>query len=203
MPSAARSSVLWPGLGIFPVPNLVYQEYEISEVAASSRQRPLCRSTPSRTKFMSSSTLADLHNSAITSSRILRKPSQYDATVPRPYTGKDVNEVIRTNLLKILGGRKPENYCGQARDPERLVYVTGGKKGRPVAPRALRYALEGVNAPRLDLIAAIAHKEGLQPYQLLFEDFDPSNAPVVVSKSQQELLERIKEDFAVRVGGEK
>ena len=113
----------------------------------------------------------------------------------KKYEGPDVNELIRTNLLKILGNAKPETYCGKKGDPERLMYVTGNKKGKPVAPRALRYAVEGVNAPRLDLIVAIAHKEGLQPYQLLFEEFDPKNAPVVVTKEQQALLTRIREDF--------
>ena len=136
------------------------------------------------------------HNSAIPSSRILRAPGFYDGGMPKKeYRGPDMNELIRTNLLKILGNAKPETYCGKKGDPERLMYVTGSKKGKPVAPRALRYAIEGVNAPRLDLIVAVAHKEGLQPYQLLFEEFDPKNAPVVVTKQQQALLARIREDF--------
>lgn len=107
-----------------------------------------------------------------------------------------MNELIKGNLAKILGARKPEAYCGKKGDPERLIYVTGSKKGRPVAPRALRYVIEGVNAPRLDLIAAVAHKEGLQPYQLLFPDFDPTNAPVMISKEQDALLKRFRQDFA-------
>ena len=135
------------------------------------------------------------HNSAKSASRILRGALSYAFEMPKDYKGPDVNELIVENLLKILANRKPETYCGKNGDRERLVYVTGGKKGRPVAPRALRYAVEGVNAPRLDLIAAIAHKEGLQPYQLLFEDFDPKNAPVVVTAEQEALLQRIRENF--------
>ena len=136
------------------------------------------------------------HNSAISSSRILQALPFYDWGMARAYQGKDVNELIRANLKRVLAGRKPEAYCGKKGDPERLLYVTGGKKGRPVAPRALRYTIEGVNAPRLDLIAAIAHKEQLQPYQLLFEDFDPNNAPVMITKDHAALMARIRSDFA-------
>ena len=45
---ATFSSVLWPGLGIFPSPNLVSHEYETPEALASSGHRPLWRSTPQR-----------------------------------------------------------------------------------------------------------------------------------------------------------
>lgn len=113
--------------------------------------------------------------------------------VGKTFVGPDLNTIAQENIRKILGGRTPEAYCGKP--PDRLRYVSGTKKGKPVAPRAIRYALSGENSPRLDLIAAIAHKEDLQPYQLLFHNLDPKNAPVMVSKEQQDMWQRITSNF--------
>lgn len=108
-------------------------------------------------------------------------------------TGKldfpDINELVSANLKRVLGKRTPEAYCGEK---PKLLYVSGSKRGKAVAPRALRYAIDGEQAPRLDLIAAVAAREGLHPYQLLFFDFDPRNAPVIISKEQAELIARIQ-----------
>ena len=107
---------------------------------------------------------------------------------------EDINKLVTGNLKKILGNRSPEDYC--AEHGRVLRYVSGKKRGRKVAPRALRYAVDGKQPPRLDLIAAVAFKEDLQPYQLLFFDFDPRNAPVMVSKEQQQLIEGIQKSAA-------
>ena len=106
--------------------------------------------------------------------------------------GMDINGLVAKNLRKILGeGRSPEVYC-QERGRE-LFYVSGSKKGKKVAPRALRYALDEEQSPRLDLVAAVAAKEGLHPYQLLFFDFDPENAPLMISKEHAELIRKLQE----------
>lgn len=107
---------------------------------------------------------------------------------------RDVNDIALENLRAILGPRSPEDYCGKPGDRDRLMYVTGSKMGKAVAPRTLRYALEGTHSPRLDLIAAVAFKEGLQTYQLIVPDLDPRNAPVMITKEHQNLLDRIKSD---------
>lgn len=80
---------------------------------------------------------------------------------------EDINNIVRANLRKILGDRTPEAYCKER--GRQLYYVSGTKKGRKVAPRALRYAVSGErgDSPRLDLIAAVAAKEGFAPFQLL------------------------------------
>ena len=108
-------------------------------------------------------------------------------------TGKmdfpDINGLVSANLKRVLGKRTPEAYC---EEKPKLRYVSGSKKGKAVAPRALRYAVDGEQAPRLDLIAAVAAKEDLHPYQLLFFDFDPGNSPVMISKEQADLFARIQ-----------
>lgn len=105
---------------------------------------------------------------------------------------RDINELVAANLKLILGERSPEDYCRYDDPKMALKYISGKKKGQKVAPRSLRYAVDGEQSPRLDLIAAVAAREELQPYQLLFFDFDPSNAPLMVSKEQQEVIESIR-----------
>lgn len=85
----------------------------------------------------------------------------------------DLNQVVQANIRRILAGRTPEAYCVERN--RLLCYVTGKKKGKPVAPRALRYAIQEDNpqSPRLDLLAAIAHKEGLPPHLLLIPHESP------------------------------
>lgn len=85
----------------------------------------------------------------------------------------DLNVVVQNNIKRILGDRSPEAYC---REGGGLYYVSGGKKGKRVAPRALRYAISEEQSPRLDMIAAIAFKEGMQPWHLLMEHQPPSEA---------------------------
>jgi hypothetical protein len=87
---------------------------------------------------------------------------------------EDLNRIVQTNIQRILAGRTPEAYCKEK--SRVLYYVTGEKKGKPVAPRALRYAISQEQSPRLDMIAAVAHKEGLPAYQLLINHVAPPAA---------------------------
>ncbi len=103
---------------------------------------------------------------------------------------QDINRLVAANLQKILKDRSPETYCAEGRG---LHYISGTKKGKRVSERALRYATTGEQSPRLDLIAAVADKEDLLPYQLLFFDFDPGNAPVMISKSQEDFMRNIQQ----------
>lgn len=103
---------------------------------------------------------------------------------------QDINGLVARNLGRVLDGRSPEDYCKETN--HKLVYVSGTKKGKKVAARALRYAVDGQQSPRLDLIAAVAAKEQLHPYQLLFFDFDRSNSPVMISKEQGELIKKLQ-----------
>jgi hypothetical protein len=79
----------------------------------------------------------------------------------------DLNTVVQDNIKRILGDRTPETYCKEAGNP--LYYVSGAKKGKRVSERALRYAISKEQSPRLDMIAAIAAKEGIPPHHLLIE----------------------------------
>lgn len=101
--------------------------------------------------------------------------------------------IVRENLRKILGSRSPEEYCGTGTN--RLRYVGGTKATKPIAPRTLRYAIYGEFPASIDLIEAVAAKEDIQPYQLLLPEFDPSDAPVVITKTQDDMLKRIARDF--------
>lgn len=104
-----------------------------------------------------------------------------------------MREVFKDNLKKILGDKSPEEYCGTGSN--RLRYVSGTKIAKPVAPRTLRYAVSGDYSPSIELIEAIAAKEDLQPYQLLLPELDPSNASVVITKTQDDMLKRIAKDL--------
>lgn len=86
----------------------------------------------------------------------------------------DINTIVRDNLRRILAGRTPEAYCKGGGKP--LYYVSGDKKGKKVAARALRYATQETNpqSPRLDLIAAVAAREQLPPYVLLVAHGHPA-----------------------------
>jgi hypothetical protein len=108
---------------------------------------------------------------------------------------KTVREIVQKNLKAILGGRSPEEYCGKKGDRNRLRYRTGTKAGKPVAPRTLRYAIEGNFPPKIELIEAVAEKEDLAAYQILHPHFQLSLIPVVISKEQYEMLQRIKADL--------
>jgi hypothetical protein len=79
----------------------------------------------------------------------------------------DLNAVVQENIRRILGDRTPESYCKEPGRP--LYYVSGAKKGKRVSERALRYAISKEQSPRLDMIAAIAAKEGIPPHHLLIE----------------------------------
>lgn len=79
----------------------------------------------------------------------------------------DLNTVVQDNIKRILGDRTPEAYCKEAGRP--LYYVSGAKRGKRVSERALRYAISNEQSPRLDMIAAIAAKEGIPPHHLLIE----------------------------------
>lgn len=87
----------------------------------------------------------------------------------KPESAQDINETVFENIKLILDGRSPEEYCGSPANPK-LHYVTGRKKGKPVAARGLRYNTDEETSPRLDLIAAIAAKEKLHPFQLLLPE---------------------------------
>lgn len=100
----------------------------------------------------------------------------------------DPNELLARNIKAILGSRTAEAYCKE-RKP---VYVSGTKKGKKVGARTIRALLLGEFSPRLDFVAAIAYTEELEPYQLMFYDFDPENAPVMISRSQQDLIDQLK-----------
>jgi hypothetical protein len=118
--------------------------------------------------------------SAMNASRIMQAPTPYDSAAmerrgSRPQEpADDLNTIVQTNICRILAGRAPEAYCKEKNRV--LYYVTGVKKGKPVAPRALRYAISQEQSPRLDMIAAIAHKEGLPAYQLLINHIAPPAA---------------------------
>jgi hypothetical protein len=86
----------------------------------------------------------------------------------------DLNKIVQANIRKILGDRTPEAYCNER--GRQLYYVSGRKRGSKVAPRALRYAVTEEQSPRLDLIAAIAAKEGIAPHQLLIATDRPPQA---------------------------
>lgn len=111
---------------------------------------------------------------------IKKQPDHGDAADP--------NELLATNVKAILRGRSPEDYCKE----KKPVYISGTKKGKKVGSRTVRAVLSGEFSPRLDFIAAIAHAEELEPYQLMFYDFDPHNAPVMISRSQQDLLDALR-----------
>lgn len=106
-----------------------------------------------------------------------------------PSLERDINQVVATNLLTILGGASPETWQKRAD----VFYVSGPKKGKKVSARKLRDLLSCINSPSLDVIAAIAEAEQLHPYQLLFPDLDPSDAPVLLSRSQQQVINSIRE----------
>lgn len=101
---------------------------------------------------------------------------------------KTINNVIAENFKRLLRGRSPETYYKQVK----VVYVSGPKEGKRVSPRKLRDLLSSVNSPSLDIIAAIADAEQLHPYQLLFPGFDPDDSPVLLSRSQQEVIAEIR-----------
>lgn len=90
----------------------------------------------------------------------------------------DINNTVRDNLRRILAGQTPEAYCKGGGRP--LYYVTGDKKGKKVAARALRYAIQETDpqSPRLDLIAAVAAREGIPAYVLLI----PHGKPAVMRR---------------------
>lgn len=100
----------------------------------------------------------------------------------------DPNELLAKNLAAILGNRTPEAYC-RDRKP---IYISGTKKGKRVGARTFRAVIAGEFSPRLDFIAAIAWAESLEPYQLMFYDFDPSNAPVMISRAQETFLKSLQ-----------
>jgi len=105
----------------------------------------------------------------------------------------DPNELVAHNVKLILGERTPEAYLKEMKAANKTVcYVSGTKKGKPVGFRTLRALIKGEYSPGLDLLAAIAWAEQLELYQLLFYDFDPANAPVMVSRQQEELLEALR-----------
>jgi hypothetical protein len=78
---------------------------------------------------------------------------------------EDLNKIVQANIRRILGDRTPEAYCNEL--GRQLYYVSGNKRGRKVAPRALRYAITEEQSPRLDLIAAVAAKERIAAHRLL------------------------------------
>lgn len=99
-----------------------------------------------------------------------------------------INHVIAENFKRLLRGRSPETYYKQVQ----VIYVSGPKRGKRVSPRKLRDLLSSTNSPSLDIIAAIAAAEQLHAYQLLFPGFDPDDAPVLLSRSQQEVISEIR-----------
>lgn len=94
-----------------------------------------------------------------------------DQAVMGAIPAEDINKVVQTNIAKILGERTPETYCNEKNRV--LYYVSGAKKGKKVSPRALRYAISEEQSPRLDMIAAIAAKEGIAPHNLLISPDRP------------------------------
>lgn len=101
---------------------------------------------------------------------------------------RDINIVIAENFAAILGERSPETWHRQVKP----VYVSGPKKGKRISARKLRDILNCINSPSLDVIAAIAEAEQLLPYQLLFPGLHPSDAPVLMTRSQQEVIDSIR-----------
>ena len=101
---------------------------------------------------------------------------------------KSMNDVLADNFARILAGRSPETYHKVVN----IRYVSGPKVGAKVSPRKLRDLLSSTNSPSLDVVAAIAAAEQLEPYQLLFPGLDPNDAPVLLSRSQQEVIADIR-----------
>lgn len=105
----------------------------------------------------------------------------------------DPHELVARNVKLILKDRTPEAYLKEMKRANKEVcYISGTKKGKPVGHRTLRALVGGEFSPGLDLLAAIAWAEQLELYQLLFYDFDPTNAPVMISRDQQNLLDALR-----------
>ena len=96
----------------------------------------------------------------------------------------DINQTVAQNFKRLLGERSPETWWKQTNP----VYVSGPKKGNRVSKRKLRDVLNCINSPSLDVIAAIAEAEALEPYLMLFPGLIPSDAPVLVTRSQREVI---------------
>lgn len=99
----------------------------------------------------------------------------------------DINQILADNFLRVLAGRSPETWKKQANP----VWVSGPKKGKPLSQRLLRNILNRFNSPSLDVVASIAAAAHLLPYQLLFPQLDPSDAPILMSAAQQQLIDSI------------
>lgn len=88
----------------------------------------------------------------------------------------DYRRLLRANLRAALAHR------GLTRNTLRAFYLAGPKKGERVSGRTvgnMQNASPEAPSPSLDVIAAVAHALGLEPWQLLVPGFDPQNPPLV------------------------
>lgn len=100
----------------------------------------------------------------------------------------DYRRVLRDNVAALFA------VHGVTSKSARVVYVGGPKRGKLVSSRTLRYLAE-TNGPgqSIDVIAAIAARFDLLPWQLLVPGLDPGNPPVTrMSQQERELYENFK-----------
>lgn len=73
-----------------------------------------------------------------------------------------------------------------ARGEKSLASQNGLAKKAGVGQRTVGRIVEGTQEPGVDVVAAIAHAYGLSGWQLLVEDFDPNNPPILRIASEAE-----------------
>lgn len=99
----------------------------------------------------------------------------------------DYRAALRDNIKALL------KYRGLTRETLNATYLAGPKAGERVSPRSVGNMMsedEGANGPSLDMVAAVAAKLGVLPWQLLVPGIDPANPPYLTLTDEERKLHR-------------
>lgn len=92
--------------------------------------------------------------------------------------------ILARNLQRLREHHSP---------PDRVLSVRAWAMGRELEVRLIDRLLKGEYDPKLDTVVEVAHKLGLQPWQLLLEDFDPAHPQSMpMTEDERKTLENLR-----------